>query len=135
MFASASVISFSIVVPSSFPLPSIIGKKTGRPKGSKNKEGHNAGGSRSRSEKNSKPVLADFFAAKTPKAAAPPRKDLPPPPRHDTTDPNKELLQEERERMCMSQDKLRQVVMHPSSKYHGSVVTEDDSDCLRFRLT
>jgi len=82
----------------------------------------------SRSEKNSKPVLADFFAAKTPKAAAPPPKDLPPPPRHDTTDPNEELIQEERERMRLSRDKLRQVVMHPSSEYHGSVVTEDDSD-------
>jgi len=75
-----------------------MGEKTGRPMGSKNKKGHNAGGSRSRSEKNFKPV-ADFFAAKTPKAAAPPPKDLPPPPRHDTTDPNEELLLEERERM------------------------------------
>ena len=86
---------------------------------------------RSRPEKISKPV-ADFFAVKTPKAAAPLPKDLPPPPRHnttDTTDPNEEWLQEERERMRLSRAKLRQVVMHPSNKYHGSVVfAEDDTE-------
>jgi len=64
---------------------------------------------------------------KTPKAAAPPPKDLPPPPGHNTTDPDEELL-EERERMRLPRENLRQVVMHPPSKYHGSVVTEDDSD-------
>jgi len=92
----------------------------GRPKGSKNRKGHKAGGDRhstsSKCQKiSSQPKDNPWTVAAAPPPCCPPLAEDPPPD-SSRQKMEEELLAEECERMQKSRELLRRVYEHPSMK-------------------